>query len=370
MKYVQINAYATGWADSIIFQKHRQLIKNGVESWVFWGRSGGKEDAHCKRIATTFENCLDGFLTRINGRPGFYSWTSTARLLKALDAIQPDIVHLHLLLGYYINVEMLFNWLSRQKCQVYWTLHDCWAVTGHCTYFTAVQCDQWKTGCENCPQQNTYPETFFRGREHLNFLEKKRLFTMLPPEQMKLIVPSRWLKGIVEQSYLAKYPIEIRYNTIDKSIFKPTASDIKAKYCQKGEFLILGVASKWSERKGLKDFIRLSELFKGKCKIVLVGVSEKQMKELPSNIVALTRMSNKEELVKLYSAADVFFNPTKEDNYPTVNLEAEACGTPVITYSAGGSAETIKRDDSKAVNSFEDAVVVFQKLMGYNNIQF
>lgn len=187
---------------------------------------------------------------------------------------------------------------------------------------------------------------------------------MLPPERMKLIVPSKWLKGIVEQSYLSKYLIEVHYNTVDTNLFKPVPSDIKKKYCPNREFLTLGVASKWSDRKGLNEFIRLSKALKNCFKIVLVGVLEKQRMELPPNIVALTRTSDKEELVKLYSAADVFFNPTKEDNYPTVNLEVEACGTPVITYSAGGSAETLKSNQSRAVNNFDEAVATLRQMMG------
>ena len=370
MKYVQINSYAIGWADSIIFKKHRELISQGVESYVFWGRRGGKskEDDHCHRFATDFEVCLDGLLTRLNGRPGFYSWTNTARLLKALDEIDPDVVHLHCLVGYYINLKMLFEWLVSHRCQVIWTQHDCWSVTGHCLYFTAVNCNKWKCEeCRNCPQQDTYPETLFKNREHLNFVEKRRLFTMLPADRMKLIVPSVWLKNVIAESFLSKYPVEVVYNTIDKTIFRKVPSeDVKRKLCPNGEFLVLGVASKWSRRKGLDDFIRLSkeldEKYKNQYKVFIVGASPEQVKALPKTMSGMGRTSNREELVRLYNAADVFFCPTKEDNYPTVNLEAEACGTPVITYNAGGSAETIHLPKSKAVENFEAAFVALIRL--------
>lgn len=364
MKYVQINAYSGGWADSIIFKKHRELVALGDESWVFWARGNREQDEHLQRIASHPEVCLDALQTRLDGKPGFHSKAITRRLLKKLDEIDPDVVHLHLLLGYYINVEMMFEWLSAHRCKVVWTLHDCWAFTGHCIHFTYVKCDQWRTGCAcgaACPQKRTYPETFAGdGAVRWSYEQKKRLFTMLPPERVQLITPSQWLADLTKQSFLSKYDVKVVHNTINKEVFKPTPSDFRERYGLENRFVVLGVASKWSERKGLADFVRLAKDLDSACfAVVLVGLSEKQITQVKTSaehIVALPRTSTPQELAVAYSAADVFFNPTTEDNYPTVNLEAEACGTPVVTYDTGGCRETVKDDRSVVVGNYEDAL--------------
>lgn len=364
MKYVQINAYSGGWADSIIFKKHRELVALGDESWVFWARGNREQDEHLQRIASHPEVCLDALQTRLDGKPGFHSKAITRRLLKKLDEIDPDVVHLHLLLGYYINVEMMFEWLSAHRCKVVWTLHDCWAFTGHCIHFTYVKCDQWRTGCAcgaACPQKRTYPETFAGdGAVRWSYEQKKRLFTMLPPERVQLITPSQWLADLTKQSFLSKYDVKVVHNTINKEVFKPTPSDFRERYGLENRFVVLGVASKWGERKGLADFVRLAKDLDSACfAVVLVGLSEKQITQVKisaEHIVALPRTSTPQELAAAYTAADVFFNPTTEDNYPTVNLEAEACGTPVVTYDTGGCRETVKDGLSVVVGSYEDAL--------------
>lgn len=366
MKYVQINAYSGGWAKSIVFGKHRELQDQGHESWVFWARGEHEQDEHMQKIASHLEVCLDAFLTRIDGRAGFHSKGITRRLLRKLDEIDPDVVHLHVLLGYYINVKMLFEWLAAHRCKVVWTLHDCWAFTGHCIHFTYAKCVQWQSrcaACASCPQKRTYPETFFGGDGSVewSFDEKKRLFTKLPPERMRLIAPSRWLAGLVKRSFLAKYDVEVVLNTVDESVFRPTPSDFRVRYGVGERFLVLGVAGKWSEHKGLEDFVRLArELNAERFAIVVIGLSDRQIKATSGELVCLPKTSSLEELAAAYTAADVFFNPTREDNFPTVNLEAEACGTPVVTYDTGGCSETIVLPDSCVVGSLEEAVQIMQ----------
>ena len=159
---------------------------------------------------------------------------------------------------------------------------------------------------------------------------------------MTIVTPCQWLKNLIKQSFLGDYPIKVIYNGIDKNIFKPTSSNFKTKYRIENKNIILGVASEWTERKGLKDFIKLNErINKNKYVIVIVGVDKKQIGLLPKDIVSIMRTENVKELVQIYSSAFVFFNPTHEDNFPTTNLEAQACGTPVITYDTGGSSEAI-----------------------------
>ena len=365
MRYVQINMTCEAWADSIVFRKHRELIANGDESWVFWGRGEHEQDEHMQRINTDLEVDIDGILTRLDGRPGFHSKAPTRRLLAKLDAIDPDVVHLHVLTGYYINVEMLFEWLAAHSCKLVWTLHDCWDFTGHCIYFTYAKCMQWRSACAastSCPQKREYPECWFSGNRTVlrNFEEKKRLFTMLPPERVQLITPSQWLAELVKQSFLGKYDVKVLHNTINTDVFKPTPSKFRER-CDLGDrFVVLGVASKWSERKGLKDFVRLAQdLDPERFAVVVVGLSDEQVKEVgreAKDIVALPKTKTRQELVEAYSVADVFFNPTVEDNYPTVNLEAEACGTPVVTYDTGGCRETVHSSKSQVVRGYEEAV--------------
>lgn len=357
--YAHINTVPNGSTGGIMMKEHNELLAKGEDSYAFWGRGREAQNDHEMKFAKKSEVYLDVLQTRLDGRAGFHSKAATKRLLKRLDEIKPDVVHLHNLHGYYVNIEMLFNWLAAQNCKVEWTLHDCWAFTGHCAYFTYVNCAQWQSHCaysEKCPQLNTYPKTICKKACACNFDDKRRLFTSISPERMKLISPSRWLEGLVGQSFLKYYEVEVRHNEIDLAVFKPTPSDFRERYGIGDRFMILGVASPWTERKGLGDFIRLAKDFDGEnCAIVLVGLSKKQIEALPEDIIGLSRTDSPRKLAEIYTAADVFFNPTLEDNYPTVNLEAEACGTPVATYDTGGCAETIQLSESVVTMGYDDS---------------
>jgi len=254
--------------------------------------------------------------------------------------IQPDVIHLHNLHGYYVNIEILFNFLTIENTPVVWTLHDCWPITGHCSHFDYVGCEKWKTECYSCPQKKMYPASFLFDNSRQNYSLKKQLFTSV--KDMALVPVSNWMADILKQSFLQKYPIEIIHNGINLSQFKPANGEhIKNKYQLENKFIILGVASVWKERKGLKDFVELSISLDKNFQIVLVGLSAHQIKSLPENIIGINKTENVEELVRIYSIADVFVNPTWEDTFPTTNVESLACGTPVITYKTGGSPEAI-----------------------------
>lgn len=353
MRYVQVNAYSGGWADSIIFKRHRELVANGDESWVFWARGEHEQDEHMQRIASYPEVCLDALLTRLDGRPGFHSRSVTRRLLRRLDEIDPDVVHLHLLLGYYINVEMLFEWLAAHRCKVFWTLHDCWAFTGHCIHFTYARCDQWKTGCAACgacPQKRSYPETLAGDSAvRWSFERKRELFTMLPTERVQLITPSRWLANLVRQSFLGKYNVRVVHNTVNTDVFRPTPSDFRERYGIGDRFMVLGVASKWSERKGLDDFVRLArELDSDRFAVVLVGLNRRQIKRVEREIVALPRTESQGELAEVYTAADVLVNPSAEETFGMNIAEASACGTRSVVVENSACAEVA--DEAVAVS--------------------
>lgn len=367
--YVQINARARNWAESVVFSKHRELLDQNIESYVFWARGKHAQDEHMMQIATYPESCIDALLTRIDGKACFHSKNITARLLKRLDKIDPDVVHLHDLLGYYLNIEMLFNWFVTHNCHVIWTLHDCWAFTGHCIHFSNVGCEQWKTRCSNdypCPQTKTYPQTYCNRNVGWNYDQKKKLFTMLSKERLSLIAPSQWLADLAAQSFLSKYPIEVLHNTVDRSVFKPTSSGFRVRYNLQNKFVVLGVSSAWSDRKGLSDFLRLADDLDDSHVVVLIGLKQKQIRRIrrhaEKQLVLLPKTDTRCELSKAYTAADVFFNPTKEDNYPTVNLESESCGTPVITYDVGGCRETLGLPNSRCVSGYEKALRTIQEM--------
>lgn len=355
LRYVQLNSFYNGSTGTIMRNLHRDLSARGVDSYIFWGRRHKTVNDHEQCCATKEGVYLHGALSRLTDRAGFYSKRDTAKLLRRLSEIDPDIVHLHNIHGYWVNIEMLFGWLAKHRCQVRWTLHDCWAFTGHCPHFQYVGCNRWLTGCCDCPQKRGYPSSLLLDSSMRNWEDKRRTFTSVPPERMTLITPSRWLAGLVGQSFLKAYPIEVRHNTVDRSVFKPASSDFRERHGIGDRFMILGVASPWTERKGLGDFVRLAaDLDSDRYAIVLVGLTKRQINRLPTAIAALERTSSPQELAGIYTAADVLFNPTREDNFPTVNLEAEACGTPVATYDTGGCAETISLPASRIFRTYEE----------------
>ena len=344
MKVLQINKSSGIWSTGKIASNiGEKLIELGHESYIGFGRDFAINESTNIRIGTKADNYIHAFYSILFDKQGFGSKRATKAFVKKVEEINPDIIHLHNLHGYYLNLEVLFKYLQQANKPVVWTLHDCWAFTGHCVHFDYIGCDRWKRGCGDCPQKS-YPPSIIDDSEK-NFIKKKQLFTGI--KNMIIVTPSRWLGNLVKQSFLGKYPVKVINNGIDLSIFKPIESNFREKNNLKDKFIILGVASSWSRRKGFDYFIELSKKIKADEIIVMVGLTKKQKDQLPENIIGITRTNDIKELVEIYSAADVFVNPTLEDNFPTTNLEALACGTPVITFNTGGSVESI--DDSCGV---------------------
>lgn len=316
------------------------LCKEGHEVRIAYGRETvpKKYGKIAIRIGNAFSVKEDMLLSRVCDNAGFNSKAATKEFVAWIKKYDPDIIHLHNIHGYYLNVDILFEYLKECGKRIIWTLHDCWPFTGHCSYFDYVKCDGWKFGCKKCIQPREYPKSLLVSRSNLNYKRKKKAFTNVP--NMCIITPSYWLAGLVKESFLKEYPICVIHNGIDTSIFKPTRSNILSRNHLENKHIVLGVASIWSQRKGLKYFLQLSDMLPDQYRIVLIGLSKQQIEKLPPQIIGLQKTNNVQELVEWYSAADVFVNPTLEENYPTTNIEAQACGTPVISFKTGGSVES------------------------------
>jgi len=345
VKYLFINSVAgVGSTGKIAAEQCRALMAQGHQCLLAFGREKRNcDDVPTLQIGTTRDYYAHALQTRIFDNVGFGSAGATKRFLREVREYDPDVIWLHNVHGYYIHIGLLFDYLRTSGKKIFWTLHDCWSFTGHCAYFDFAACDRWKTGCHHCPQKGTYPASKVLDNSRGNYAEKKRLFTGIP--NLTIVTPSKWLAKLVGESYLKEYPVEVVYNTINTDIFCPTPSDFREKHGLHDKQILLGVAGVWEERKGMRDFVKLAAMLGEDQKIVLVGVPGDLAKTLPASILALPRTASAKELAEIYTAADVFVNPTYEDNLPTVNLEARACGTRVVSYDTGGCAETLGDGD-------------------------
>ena len=335
MKVVQLNAVCTGSTGKICMAISQLLTEEGIESHILYADGSATGSAEGPYM-TRKEIRLQALRSRVLGNYGFNSKAATKRLIAKLESIGPDIVHLHNIHGHNCNLDLLFSWLKEKKIRVFWTFHDCWAFTGYCTHFVEQGCEKWKTGCKHCSQRKRF--SWFFDRSSVLYEKKKELFTGL---DLTVITPSTWMAELVGQSFLKDCPILVINNGIDLSIFKSCPGVFRKSRGLEDKRIILGVASGWNDKKGLDSFIALSEMLDDRYVCVLVGTNDQVDQRLPERIISIHRTHDQQELAEIYSDADVFFNPTKEDTYPTVNMEAMACGTPVVTYRTGGSPEIV-----------------------------
>ena len=333
MKIVQINSMCgSGSTGRICVGISEMLRSKGHDSFVFYGL-GHSDYKYSEKISSTPDYYLHNISSRLFDCEGLCSVQTTRKLINRLIEIKPDVVHLHNLHGHYINYKLLFEFIIlNPQISVVVTMHDCWTFTGHCAHFINNGCDNWKTGCRACPFPNSYPSTSFMRRSRKNYLLKQTLYEPIK-ERMVLVPVSYWLNSFLPDSMFNGFRSVVVHNGIDLSVFHPDKS--------KKEKIVLGVANPWSAYKGLEDFYQLRKLLPIDTSIVLVGLSDEQLKTLPEGIVGHPPTSSIQELIRYYSTASVLVNTTYCDNYPTVNLEAIACGTPVITYKTGGSPESI-----------------------------
>lgn len=354
MKVLIINLrIGTGSVGRIVSDLYHGSIEAGHQCKVAYARGGIGDlpEIDTYRICSENEVRIHAGLTRVLGNTAFYFAKTTRRFCEWIKEYDPDIVHIHGVYGYYLNMKELFEYLGNSSARVVSTLHSCWDFTGHCCYFDYVNCDQWMNGCVNCKQKNSYPASSFVDNTKRNFLKKKDAYEKLG--HCVIVTPSIWLANLVRKSFLQEKEIKVINNGVDIKAFNPSEK-LKSVELDEQKPIILCVASIWERRKGWEDVLELSKLLDERYQLVVVGVTEKQASALGKNAIALKRTNSKAELAALYAASTVFFNPTYEDNYPTVNLEAIACHTPVVTYQTGGSPEALNNECWGEIIDFKD----------------
>lgn len=360
-RILQINSVANfGSTGRISEQIGIAAKKYGYESYIAYGRFGHESQNRLIKIGGIFGVLMHGALSRLFDMHGLASYLATKRFISKIKKISPDIIHLHNIHGYYLNYNVLFRFLASLDIPIVWTFHDCWPFTGHCAHFDYIGCDRWKTGCKKCPQIESYPRSFV-DNSNRNYQLKKQLFASI--SNLTIVPVSMWMNNLIKESFLNVHPCHVIHNGIDLNQF-----NIQSEYCINelrkklgllNEYVLLGVASVWNDRKGLLDFVKLSKIIPHNWKIVLVGLTDQQISMIPDRIIGIKRTENQQQLSTLYSLATVFVNPTYEDTYPTTNLESMACGTPVITYRTGGSPESVT-DETGYVVEQGDVAGIFK----------
>ncbi|MEG2993402.1 MAG: glycosyltransferase [Bacilli bacterium] len=356
---LQINILCGAGSTGRIAENIGKLIEeNGMKSYICYGF--GKSDVpNSIKIGNQFSYYLHNVLSKLFCSQGLFSKFATFLFIQKLKKIEPDIIHLHNIHGNYLNYPLLFKYINKRNIPVVWTLHDTWVFTGKCVHFDFVKCDKWEKRCCHCPILSDYPKSYYFDRTTSNFDKKKRIFSSA--KNITLVSPSNWLEKLVKRSFLKNKKIVVIPNGIDINIFRKT----KEHTMDASNFIILGIANEWTQSKGLKDFVELSRRLDSCFKIVLIGVSKNQKNELKEErITFVNRSNNYDILVEWYNNADVLVNPTYEDNFPTVNLEAMACGTPVISYNTGGSPESINHETGIVVEkgNINELITVLEKM--------
>lgn len=341
-KLLQVNSTANSGSTGRIAEQIGQLAINaGWDSYIAYGRSSNVSKSNLVRVGGNTNGFIHFLSNIMLDNHGLTSVKATKAFIERIKAISPDIIHLHNIHGYYINYELLFDYFSAADIPVVWTLHDCWAYTGHCSYYSDIDCQKWQTNCKDCPKKHNYPKSLLLDRSLRNFRKKKACFNTV--NNLTLVPVSHWLEEEVKKSFLKENHIRCILNGVDVNRFKPSGCDPSARdqYGLKDKKVLLGVATAWGPRKGWRDYIRLSQELPNDYKIVMVGVTEKQAKELPENILAIRRTESVEQLADLYSMADVVLNLSDEESFGLTSAEGFACGTPSIVYNCTASPELI-----------------------------
>ena len=364
MKVVQINSVYRGSTGRIMIDISDFSFQNGIESYCFYGRGRIRERKGFEKFGDIFTFLFHGFLGTFFDLQGLGSLLSTRKMIKRLKQIEPDIIHLHNVHGYYLNYPKLFAYIKNDfKGKVVWTLHDCWAFTGHCPYFTIVDCNKWEKECCRCENRLLYPSSFFLDLSKYQYHKKKKYFSTL--NHLQFVVPSNWLNDLVARSFLKNHPSTVINNWIDHETFHPNYDqELFAKYGIPQKKIILGVANIWEKRKGLDVFVELSSRLSDDYVIVLVGLSRRQLEKIPNKIIGISRTNDAKELAKLYSEAHLFVNPSKEETFSLVTLEALACGTRVVVPNTSAAKELVVGSNGVILTNYtiEDYLDAIEKM--------
>lgn len=362
MKIIEINiTKSSGSTGHIATQIQKYVNDKGGLCKIAFGYGNG-EDKTAFSMYSWIGTHIHSFLSRKLCMQGRCSWFQTYRLVRFLKVEKPDIVHLHNIHGHYLNYPMLFRFLRKSKIAVVWTLHDCWAFTGKCAHYTAVNCMKWKTGCFSCQNLKTYPDSEYDASRR-NYFLKRKYFTGI--ESLYIVAVSEWLKQQVQQSFLANKYVTRIYNGVDTDLFRPVNSNTirKKLYISENSFVVLGVSNVWKTTKGFNMFLEVADVLKDVCEFVMVGLTREQIETLPSNIHGIQRTDSQEELVELYSSGDVLLNPSTEETFGMVSIEAMACGTPVIVSNETACSEVVLDDrvgsvvDMNRLNHITEAIL-------------
>lgn len=348
MIILQINTvYKNGGSTGrIVYDLQRIQEQYGIDSYVAYGYNTNQVDTpQTICLQTPLRRKWNILKTRLFARHGFYNVAETKRLINYMDAVKPDVIHLHNIHNHYVNVEMLFDYIKKNEIPVVWTLHDCWPFTGWCAYFDYAQCGKWETGCHHCPSKHDYPFTWFFDRSESNYEKKKEIFCGV--KNLTLVTPSQWLANLTRQSFLREYPVEVINNGTDTKIFRPMNTDLKSRLGITDKKMILAIAAKLAKRKGADYLLQIPTKLNDDEVLVMLGLTDGQVESLPKEkCLGVTYTNSIQELAEYYSAADIFINPTLEDNFPTTNIESLACGTPIVTFKTGGSIEAVLDEES------------------------
>lgn len=338
LRIVQLNSTCgSGSTGNICLSISRKLNEENIENYILYSLGHSKYSKSFKYSNTLYTK-IQAMKSKLFGNYGYNSLLSTLILIKNLDRISPNIIHIHNIHSHDCNLELLFKYLFKRKIRIIWTFHDCWAITGGCTHFIQAKCDKWKNGCGGCGQKELY--SFLYDKSRNNWLRKKRI---LEESNITIVCPSNWLSQVVKDSIAKNNNTFVINNGINRKIFKKQKSDyFKDKGIEK-KHKLLGVAYNWNEAKGLNDFLILAKTLSNDYQIILVGTDADIEKKLPNNIIAIRKTNNQHELAEIYNSVDILINPTKEDNYPTTLMESISCGTPVISYDVGGCKEIVNK---------------------------
>ena len=341
----QINVAANWGSHGRIAEGIGEIVQaHDWDSYIAYGRYANPSKSHLLKVGSTYDTLLHGAHSMLFDRHGLASKGATWRLIRDIDYIQPDIIQLHNIHGYYLNYPLLFEYLSSLDVPVVWTLHDAWAMTGHCAFPALAECNQWKEECVTCPlTRKEYPRCYGSSRTRENFQEKKYWFNTVP--NLHIVTVSRYLEGQVRQSFLKDIDTRCIYNGVDIDVFHP----YNYQFSRSRHYKVLGVASVWEKRKGLDAFRQLRRMLPENYDITLVGLTDQQTRRLPDGISVVSRTDSVQDLVELYANADVFVNPSQAESFGMTTAEALACGTPAIVYNTTACPELVDENTGGVV---------------------